>query len=389
MLLLFIAALTREEAVFTVFYLFASAMMIGQWWGRRALKAVRFKRHFSRRAFLGDEVTLQLELWNSGWLPVVWLRVQDNLPQELVESTGFRWAVSLGPQARQQFEYQLRARRRGYYRIGPLRLRSGDILGLLPNEQDLEGAPDHLTVYPKIVPLTRLALPSHSPLGTLRHTQPIFEDPSRVAGKRDYTFGDSLRRIDWKATAAAGRLQVKQFEPSIALETAICLNLNAAEYSFRTRIDATELAIVIAASLANWIAGQRQSVGLITNGVDPLSAEGQAQVLPPRKGRAHLIHILEVLARIGMGETYPLVERLQKESVHLAWGVTLIVITGQVDEALLTALVQARRAGLKAIIVLAGRESAMEAASYTRRAQHLGFPVHHIHTERDLDVWRQ
>ena len=54
--------------------------------------------------------------------------------------------------------------------------------------------------------LTSLSLPSHSPLGTLRHTQPIFEDPSRVTGKRDYISGDSLRRVDWKATAATGRL---------------------------------------------------------------------------------------------------------------------------------------------------------------------------------------
>jgi hypothetical protein len=90
-------------------------------------------------------------------------------------------------------------------------------------------------------------LPSRSPIGTLRHTQPIFEDPSRVRGKRDYTTGDSLRRVDWKATATTGRLQVKQFEPSIALETALFLNLNADEYLQRTRLDATELAIVIAA----------------------------------------------------------------------------------------------------------------------------------------------
>ena len=169
----------------------------------------------------------------------------------------------------------MNADRRGYYPIGPLHLRSGDLIGLT-EELDTEGGVDHLIVYPKIIPFAKVKLPSRSPLGTLRHTQPIFEDPSRVRGKRDYVAGDSLRRVDWKATATTGRLQVKQFEPSIALETAIFLNLNADEYAQRTRLDATELAIVIAASLANWIVGQRQSVGLCVNGVDPIGTEGKA-----------------------------------------------------------------------------------------------------------------
>ena len=55
------------------------------------------------------------------------------------------------------------------------------------------------------------------------------------------------------STAVAGRLQVKLFEPSIALETAIFLDLDANVYSLRARYDISELAIVIAASLANWV----------------------------------------------------------------------------------------------------------------------------------------
>ena len=174
-----------------------------------------------------------------------------------------------------------------------------------------------------------MKLPSRSPLGTLRHTQPIFEDPSRVRGKRDYMAGDSLRRVDWKATASTGRLQVKQFEPSIALETAIFLNLNADEYAPRTRLDATELAIVIAASLANWIVGKRQSVGLSVNGVDPIGTEDKAQALPPRKGRAHLTRILDVLARVRSAPPTPFAQLFQYEAARLPWGTTVILITGR------------------------------------------------------------
>ncbi len=115
-------------------------------------------------------------------------------------------------------------------------------------------------------------------MGTLRHHQPIFEDPSRIFGKRPYVSGDSLRRVDWKATASTGQLQVKLFEPSIALETEIFLDLNTEAYEFHSRASATELAIVVTASLANWVVRARQSVGLVTNGLDPLAQDG----LPPR-----------------------------------------------------------------------------------------------------------
>ena len=40
----------------------------------------------------------------------------------------------------------------------------------------------YLTVYPKIVPLQRLGLPTRSPLAVLPSRSPLFEDTSRVMG---------------------------------------------------------------------------------------------------------------------------------------------------------------------------------------------------------------
>ncbi len=221
----------------------------------------------------------------------------------------------------------------------------------------------------------------------LRHTQPIFEDPSRVRGKRDYVSGDSLRRIDWKATAALGRLQVKQFEPSIALETAIVLNLNRDEYDYHTRDEATELAIVIAASLANWIVAQRQAIGLYVNGTDPIRTNGAVQTLPPRKGRAQLTRLLDVLARVRVAETARLLLLLQREMPHLSWGTTLILITGTGDDELFDAILRARQAGLNVVLTLVGMVPTI--AAIRQRAGHFGIPLYEFANERDLNVWRQ
>ncbi len=385
-LLTVLAIFLREDTILTLVYFLVGTYAVSRWWSRRALKTVEYSRSFQRRAFLYEKVPVQLELLNRHWLPVPWLQLTETLPLELIVPNTYRSVTTIGPYGRRQFEYTLHADRRGYYPIGPLHLRSGDLIGL-NEEVNTEGLADHLIVYPKIIPFANVKLPSRSPIGTLRHTQPIFEDPSRVRGKRDYVAGDSLRRVDWKATAALGRLQVKQFEPSIALETAIFLNLNVDEYEQRTRLDATELAIVIAASLANWIIGKRQSAGLSVNGADPIGTEEKPQALPPRKGRAHLTRLLDVLARIRSIPTTPFAQMLQHEIPHLPWGTTAILITGAVDDPLFDEIFRARRAGLNVVLILCG--TVKNSVEIQHRAKHFGIPVQHFMRERDLDVWRE
>ena len=379
------AIFLREDSVLTLVYFLVGAYALSRGWSRRAARGVQFKRTFQTRAFLYEKIPVQLELSNPRWLPVPWLQVTDHLPLDLIVPNAYRAVTAIGSYGRRQFTYTLNADRRGYYPIGPLHLRSGDLIGL-NEEVDLAGQVDHLIVYPKIIAFTEVKLPSRSPLGTLRHAQPIFEDPARVRGKRDYVTGDSLRRVDWKATAALGRLQVKQFEPSIALETAIFLNLNADEYAQRTRLDATELAIVVAASLANWITGKRQSVGLYVNGADPIGLEEKPRGLPARKGRAHLTRMLEVLARIRSTPCAPFAQMLQHETPRLPWGTTLILITGALDDALFDEIFRARRAGLNVVLILCG--TVPDLALVRQRAEHFRIPVQHFTRERDLNIWR-
>ena len=246
---------------------------------------------------------------------------------------------------------------------------------------------EHLVIYPRIVPFTSVEIPSHSPQGTLRHDLPLFEDPTRVFGKRGYLSGDSLRRIDWKSSASSGRLQVKLFEPSIALETFVVLNLNAEDYYYRTRIDSMELAIVIAASISNWIVGKKQMVGMMVNGRDPLADDGRPQTNPPRKGKHHMMRLLETLARVEMVDQSALVPLLQQQRYRLAWGTTLIVITGSLCNELLDELYQARRNGQNPVLIVAGTDTAEDAIH--SRAKVLEIPVHNIATERDLRIWMQ
>ncbi len=382
--LLLIASFLRGDFALTLIYLVVGALVAGLWWSRRAIVEVDAKRQFPTHVFLGERIKVDLHIQNKGWLPIPWLELRESLPVALVGPNSFQSVIHLAPRGAANFEYAVDARKRGYYPIGPLSISTGDILGL-SDSLLVQHPAEALIVYPKIVPFTSMDIPSQSPHGTLRHTLPLFEDPTRVFGKRGYTSGDSLRRIDWKSSASSGRLQVKLFEPSIALETFIVLNLNAEDYYYRTRIDSTELAIVIAASIGNWIVGQKQMVGLTVNGRDPLATGGNPQSIPPRKGKRHMMRLLETLARAQMSENSALVPLLQHQRYHLAWGTTLIVITGTLSKELLDELYQARRSGQNAVVILVGTDTSEEDAH--RRARTFGIPVVSVAAERDLNIW--
>jgi uncharacterized protein (DUF58 family) len=265
-------------------------------------------------------------------------------------------------------------------------MRTGDLLGIVRPSQT-QVVPDHVIVYPQVVPLQQLGLPTRSPQVALPGRSPLFEDPARVMGVRDYQRGDSPRRIHWTATASAGRLLVKQYQPSIARETLICLDLDGEDYERRQQYTATELAIVVAASIANHIiVREGLPAGLTTEARDPLSGEQVRFFLPLRSERAHLMSLLEVLARVQITSAAPFADLLRHESVNLPWGATLAVITGRESEALFDALVYLRRAGFAVALILV--QPACPSAELQKRGDMLGVPIHRIWRERDLEAWQ-
>jgi uncharacterized protein (DUF58 family) len=265
-------------------------------------------------------------------------------------------------------------------------LQIGDLLGIV-NSRQMKVASEHIIIYPQVVPLQQLGLPTRSPQVALPARSPLFEDPTRVRGVRDYQRGDSPRRIHWTATASTGRLLVKQYQPSIARETLIYLDLDEASYEQRRRYTATELAIVTAASIANHIVVREGlAVGLSTEAWDPLLEKQSRFFLPPRSERAHLMSLLEVLARVQVAPVTPFADLLRRESVHLSWGATLVVISGRESESLFDTLLYLRRVGMAVALILIqpGRPS----VELEKRTSLLNVPIHRLWKTKDLEAWR-
>lgn len=351
--LMILAVFLRAESALTVFYMVIGTFILGFWWNRRGLRHVEFTREYLSHAFLGDVISVELTIKNKSILPILWLEIHEGLPANFSVGKSIKQVFSLSTREEKKVCYQLNARKRGFYTLGPLLISSGDPLGLMqPTQREYPGSP--LTVYPQIIDMANFGLPSRSPFGTIKHHNPVFEDPSRIFGKRDFQNGDSLRRIDWKSTAASGQLQVKLYEASISLEVAIFLDLHRESYDLKTFFSDSELAITGAASVAAWGKTHQQTMGLVTNGMDPHQDQMIPNPLKPKKGTEHFIHILEILARIQSSETLPIDTLIHDALTDLSWGATLVLISGGLRESTLNLLFQARKRGINPAIIFTG-----------------------------------
>ena len=384
-----IASLLRMDKFFYLLYLLAAVYALGQLWTKRAMRQLRTERRLVNRAFPGETIQVELRVRNQGWLPVPWVEMHDSLPVEMASPPFYRRVLSLAPHAEHCFQYTLTCRQRGYYLIGPMIWRTGDLLGMTPVLSSQQ-PPETIIVYPRVLPLSHLGLPTHSPLALLPAPIPLFEDPSRVIGVRRYERGDSPRRIHWRATARTGELLVKRYQPAIARDTVICLDLHRDDYAMQRTYVASELAIVTAASLARHIIVQeRLGAGLFTQAYDPLQDDVVAFSLPPRHERGQLMEILEVLARAQLydaaqaGDTPLFDEYVRRASVSFPWGSTILLVTGRDVPALYDTLVFLRRRGFPVVLLLVMPPPETKHAS---AAQEIGVRIFRIWREEDAEA---
>jgi uncharacterized protein (DUF58 family) len=377
------AALLRMDWAYYLVYVVGGVWVFSHLWMRHTLGRLLVTRVMPGRAFANERVTVNLKLDNRGFLPLPWVQLQEAVPLDLKDQHDYRLVISLGARSLAVHEYQLLCKHRGYFTVGPLRMQSGDLFGFV-NARWEELTANTLIVYPEVLPLERLGLPSRSPFGGLRSPQRLLEDPARMAGVRDYRSGDTLRSVHWKATAHTDALLVKKLDPSKAVPVTIVLDLNRNAYPTRSAIGSSEWAIVVAASVAAHMIGQRQPVGLHTNGQDPL-ADAMALPLTQRNGQEHLMAMLSLLARVQMHpRAEELADWLPAQVSDAPWGSMLLVVTPHLDERSLWALHAAYRRGTNVLALVCAQQADLRVLR--ARGARLGIDIRSVIWESDMQT---
>lgn len=335
-------------------------------WERYALARVSYRRVLGeQRAFFGEELPFTVEIENAKPLPLAWLEAEDSVPSDLEIVGGpavvgfepgrahLRQLVALRWYERVRLTYTLRCVSRGAFQLGPVRLRSGDPFGFSAREATLH-VYDRLLVYPRLVPIEGLGLPSRHPFGEARDSRRLFPDTARMAGVRPYAAGDSPRHIHWKASARTQQLQTRIFEPTTSHTLMLYVNLASFEGYWWASLNKAqlELSITAAASIVQWGLDQDYHVGVSTNGAP--SGGGEELGVSPAGDPEQLVRALEMLARVSIFARTPLERLLARDRARLPWGTTVVIVSAVFPAPVLEAVESLASLGHVATLVQIG-----------------------------------
>ena len=334
-------------------------------WNRLSLEEVHYERTIEQpRVFIDEETHMTISVLNRKPLPLGKLSVVDEIPDE-VEVADAKMAASSSPNAkiimhntslawyeRIRWEYKIRGNRRGYFKIGPARMESGDLFGFFESHKPVDRN-DYILVYPKVIPLPELGIPAVRPLGETRGGIRIFQDESRPSGLREYEVGDPLKIVDWKATARMQSLQVRTFEPSSAFTVILVVLVETAERTWEGYSPVNlERVITSAASVASYATKQQYSVGMFSNGT-PILADRPMR-LNPSSSPEQLTIILEALATIRPLAIGPMAPQLEQNSRQFPLGSTLVVIAAILTQDMMSVITDLRGRGHRMVVIFVG-----------------------------------
>ncbi|GAB4423364.1 MAG: DUF58 domain-containing protein [Chloroflexi bacterium OHK40] len=355
-------------------YAYLLAVVVAYGWLRLLGPRLTLSRHLRVSwAQVGDELEEIWELRNGAPLPLLWLELDD---ASTLPGYNARRVVDAAGNDVRRWRTIARCERRGVYRLGPVRARCGDPLGIFAFEWG-ERAEQRITVYPPIVRLPPLARPSGQRGGLARADLLQVNVTPNVAGVRAYAPGDPPGRLHWPFVARHGSLFVKEFDQERAGALWIVLDLAAGAYpavaaaapAFQPayghglRVESAEsrpatpvdLAVTLAASLAAQALAEGRAVGLLCD-------DGRRRLVPPGSGARQLWRILAELVDGEPTGTRPLGELLRYGGGRELDSGGLAVITGALDAAWLPALAERLRGRASGALVLLVAPTLAEAA---------------------------
>ena len=356
--------------------LILAAVFLAYGWNRSAFNRLTVERHVDRRrAEFGQELHYELSITNDKFLPLLWLRIHDRIPEQAVfrlnkvirkvlgsQHFMFQDVFSLGWYQRAVRRYAFVPRRRGYYEFGPAVVYQAGAFGLFENSsQEIMETVD-LIVYPKILALHEMGLDYQQLFGRRPRDGWVHTDPLNVMGVRPYQTTDSLKSINWKASARHQQLESNVEKPSLDDEIHIFLEAVApTSWWEMSEQNAIEASIMATASIADVACRKGRRVGLYSNLARKRSAGQEGTILAPgslKDQRNRIMTALALMQGYSSGKLTATMERLKRTIPSGSRG---IVVCGEPNDQMQRLLMAYHRRYRLTVIQLGPRTGEMPA----------------------------
>ena len=300
---------------FLLFYL--QDRLYCRFWDKNLSVSLEFSR---KAAVEGEECELCERVENRKLLPLPALKVKFQVSRELqfedeegVSSVTDQYyrndVLSVRPFMRHVRRLRFRCKKRGYYWINGLDVVAGTLFlsGELPRSLESE---TRLYVYPRLwrsPEFSRLLQRLNGEILSRRH---MLEDPFEFRGIREYSPWDTMRDINWKATARTGDLKVNM--KNYTAQKAVRIFVNLEDGAVMRHEELLEASIRMAAGAAADFLAQGIRTSVYTNGPDIVT--GELVGMEAASASWHMETINRGLARIDLSKRAPSFVRSLKEA---------------------------------------------------------------------------
>ena len=184
-------------------------------------------------------------------------------------------------------------KKRGYYQINNIDLTSADLFMSCDLHSSFRPT-ECVYVLPKAFESRDFQMMLQQLNGEMLTKRNLYEDPFEIRGIREYQPFDSMKSINWKATAKTGQLMVNQKNYTSPKTVRIFMNLE--DHHLIRNPDELEDAIRLGAGLAKYLLEQGIKVSFFCNGPDIVT--GDPMLRNASKGENQKSAILRCLARV-------------------------------------------------------------------------------------------
>ncbi len=275
-----------------------------RFWNKNLTVDLSFSKN---EAYVGEKIKLYEVVTNKKPMPVPLIMIKfvtsrhlkisdtsDNSSFSNVTDKYYRNDVmNLGIYQRVTRTLEVECTHRGYYTIKNIDLVYHD---LIFGYKDVISFPFELSLYvlPKMLNIKSFEPIYKNIMGDIICRRLINEDPFEFKGIRDYQIYDSMKSINWKASARDGSLKVNEKNHTSSVSVTILLNLESRTATRNPETD--ETAISLAARFSTDLVHNGIRISLITNAAE--KGATSATSIETGCGTSHIDNIMHTLAKL-------------------------------------------------------------------------------------------
>lgn len=255
-----------------VLLFFFIRFLYDRFWDRGVSCKVTFQQEY---AIEDDVAALNEVIVNDKFLPLPVVEIDFHMDKRLQFAQGQNTSVSDRTYRRDVFSLSVRQQitrtldfkcvGRGFFRITESGMTAKD---LFLTRQYIASHPQNTEFYvlPRPVPTQQIQIPFSRIMGAVLSRKKVYDDPFEFAGLRDYSRGDPMKYINWKATARTGEMLTNLHESTLSQKVILLLDMEGKGLLQSDLLN--EYGVRVACSLGERLLRAGVELGVYSNGMD-------------------------------------------------------------------------------------------------------------------------